>query len=318
MKRSRICCPRRWRLTKQPADCFNHSRFAEQRWKRFGRLVRDAHPDAHFTRLQIVKSNACGLHVDAENVGPPWALAISIVHLNRIHCGSTCLCISLAFIGQERAWPSTSHALCVIVPVLLPRLHWAGTRSCICIACIVRHRACASSSPPLGRNALDHLHHMHCATSCPCFLLAFIGQERARASASHALCVIVLVHLPRLHWAGTRSASCIACIVRHRARVSPRLHWAGTRSCIGISCIVPRNGCPDNIGGGRCPAPVLLGAPRQCLADGLRPVARNGWGRHVGAAAAVRAIAKGRDDVNPRNDARRERLAMCRWRRCTT
>ena len=54
------------------------------------------------------------------------------------------------------------------------------------------------------------------------------------------------------------------------------------------------------------------------LADGLRPVARNGWGRHVGAAAAVRAIAKGRDDVNPRNDAWRERLAMCRWRRCTT
>jgi hypothetical protein len=101
----------------------------------------------------------------------------------------------------------------------------------------------------------------------------------------------VLVHLPRLHWAGTRSASCIACIVRHRARVSPRLHWAGTRSCIGISCIVPRNGCPDNIGGGRCPAPVLLGAPRQCLADGLRPVARNGWGRHVGAAAEARATA---------------------------
>ena len=165
MKRSRICCLGRWRLTKQAADCFKHSRFAEQRWKRFGRLVRDAHPDAHFTRLQIVKSNACGLHVDAENVGPSWAFAISIVHLNRIHCGSTCLCISLAFIGQERAWPSTSHALCVIVPVLLPRLHWAGTRSCICTACIVRHRACAcaSSSPSLGRNAIGLCLHCRCA-----------------------------------------------------------------------------------------------------------------------------------------------------------
>ena len=244
--------------------------------------------------------------------------------------------------GKERARASASHALCVIVLVHIPRLHWAGTRSTICITCIVRHRARVSSSPSLGKDAPVHLHRMHCASSFLCIFIdfigqerarpaashalcdivpvcspRFIGQERARASASHALCVIVLVHLPRLHWAGTRSASCIACIVRHRARVSPRLHWAGTRSCIDISCIVPRNGCPDNIGGGRCPAPVLLGAPRQCLADGLRLVAGNGWGRHVGAAAAVRAIAKGRDDVNPRNDAWRERLAMCRWRRCT-
>jgi hypothetical protein len=200
MKRSRICCPGRWRLTKQAADCFKHSRFAAQRWKRFGRLVRDAQPDAHFTSLQIVKSTACGLHVDAEDVGPSWAVAVAIVHLHRIHCASTRLCISLAFIGQERAWPSTSHALCVIVPVLLPRLHWAGTRSCICIACIVRHGACASPSPSLGRNALVHLHRMHRATSCLCSLLAFIGQVRARASASHSSCGIVPVFLPRDDW----------------------------------------------------------------------------------------------------------------------
>ena len=70
----------------------------------------------------------------------------------------------------------------------------------------------------------------------------------------------------------------------------------------------PRHSCPDNRGGGRCPAPVLLGAPRKCLADGLRLAARNGWDRNVGAAAAERAIAKGRDDVNPRNDGWRERL----------
>ena len=128
MKRSRICCLGRWRLTKQAADCFKHSRFADKRWKRFGRLVRDGQPDAHFTCLQIVKSTACGLHVDAEDVGPSWAVAVAFVHLHRIHCASTRLCIPLAFIGQERAWPSTSHALCVIVPVLLPRRCWARTR----------------------------------------------------------------------------------------------------------------------------------------------------------------------------------------------
>jgi hypothetical protein len=100
---------------------------------------------------------------------------LSLAH--RIHCASTRLCISLAFIGQERAWPSTSHALCVIVPVLLPRLHWAGTRWCICIACIVRHGACASSSPSLGRNALGQLHRMHCATSCPCFSSPSLGRN---------------------------------------------------------------------------------------------------------------------------------------------
>ena len=53
---------------------------------------------------------------------------------------------------------------------------------------------------------------------------------------------------------------------------------------------------------------MLLGAPRKCLADGLRLAARNGWDRNVGAAAAERAIAKVRDDVNPRNDGWRERL----------
>ena len=39
--------------------------------------------------------------------------------LHRMHCASSCLCIFLAFIGQERARPAASHALCDIVPVFL-------------------------------------------------------------------------------------------------------------------------------------------------------------------------------------------------------
>ena len=42
----------------------------------------------------------------------------ALVHLHRMHCASSCLCISLAFIGQEHARPAASHALCDIVPVV--------------------------------------------------------------------------------------------------------------------------------------------------------------------------------------------------------
>ena len=62
-------------------------------------------------------------------------------HLHHMHRATSCPCFLLAFIGQERARASASHALCVIVLVHLPRLHWAGTRSACCIACVVRHRS---------------------------------------------------------------------------------------------------------------------------------------------------------------------------------
>jgi hypothetical protein len=42
----------------------------------------------------------------------------ALVHLHRMHCASSCLCISLVFIGQEHARPAASHALCDIVPVV--------------------------------------------------------------------------------------------------------------------------------------------------------------------------------------------------------
>ena len=80
---------------------------------------------------QRIKSPVWCLRHRARVSSSPSLGRNEILHLHRMHCASSCLCIFIAFIGQERARPAASHALCGIVPVCSPRPLWAGTRSCI-------------------------------------------------------------------------------------------------------------------------------------------------------------------------------------------
>ena len=80
---------------------------------------------------QRIKSPVWCLRHRARVSSSPSLGRNEILHLHRVHCASSCLCIFIAFIGQERARPAASHALCGIVPVCSPRPLWAGTRSCI-------------------------------------------------------------------------------------------------------------------------------------------------------------------------------------------
>ena len=68
---------------------------------------------------QRIKSPVWCLRHRARVTSSPSLGRNEILHLHRMHCASWCLCIFLAFIGQERARPAASHALCDIVPVFL-------------------------------------------------------------------------------------------------------------------------------------------------------------------------------------------------------
>ena len=246
-------------------------------------------------------------------------------HQHRMHCVSSCPCFFLAFIGQERAGASASHALCVMVLVHLPRLRWAGTRSSICIACIVRHRACVPSSPSLGRYALVHQHLIHRAASCLCFFLAMIGSSRISIVGLGPL-VLLVPWPPNAALTALRIGPCpgiVGSAVAGSARKggpdrSPRIHfthllWDGcplarfrfpspcrsppsVRSCSCSdrvrTCLVPNEGMPTDLP--RCRPPDFLrghsdvGWPGPMLRSGtMAGTSRRGGGLHSSCSIAI-------------------------------
>ena len=85
------------------------------------------------------------------------------MHLRRIRCATTCSRFVLAFIGQERARASASHALCGIVLMLIHRRHWAGT--CSMLNDVARRRG--RSAAQCVTQSVVRTRHIGCRSGTP-------------------------------------------------------------------------------------------------------------------------------------------------------